>query len=176
MAIEDGFLKDVLRRFDNYKQLGEKTFEQLEEKDFFFKPSPESNSIAIIVQHLHGNMLSRFTNFLTEDGEKSWRKRDEEFENALTTKEEVLAAWNEGWKCVFDAVKNLDPADITKIIYIRSEPLTVYDALLRQLAHYPYHVGQIVLIGKLLKDAQWHSLSIPKNQSSAFNTKMGHKA
>lgn len=176
MSFEERFLQDTIKRLTNYKDLGEKTFAQLEEKDFFFTASPESNSIAIIVQHMHGNMLSRFTNFLTEDGEKSWRKRDEEFEKAATTKDEVIALWNEGWNCVFNAVKSLQAADVTKTIYIRSEPLTVYDALLRQLAHYPYHVGQIVFIGKMLKDAGWHSLSVPKNQSKQYNEKLGHKA
>ncbi len=169
-------MKDVIKRFTNYKDLGEKTFAQLEEKDFFFQASPESNSIAVIVQHLHGNMLSRFTNFLTEDGEKIWRKRDGEFENNAATKDEVIALWDEGWQCVFNSVKSLKPEDITKSVYIRSEALSVYDALLRQLAHYPYHVGQIVFIGKMLKDGNWQSLSIPKNKSGTYNDKMGHKA
>lgn len=176
MSFEEGFLKDTIKRLTNYKDLGEKTFAQLEENDFFFLASPESNSIAIIVQHMHGNMLSRFTNFLTEDGEKSWRRRDEEFEKVATTKDEVIALWNEGWTHVLDAIKSLQPADVTKTIYIRSEPLSVYDALLRQLAHYPYHVGQIVFIGKMVKDAAWHYLSVPKNQSKQYNEKMGHKA
>lgn len=176
MNFGEGFLHDTIKRLNNYKELGEKTFAQLEEGDFFFLASPESNSIAIIVQHMHGNMLSRFTNFLTEDGEKSWRKRDEEFDRVATTKDEVIALWNEGWACVFDALNNLQPGDITKTIYIRSEPLSVYDALLRQLAHYPYHVGQIVFIGKMIKDASWQGLSVPKNQSKQYNEKMGHKA
>jgi len=176
MAFEDGFLKDIVKRFTNYKDLGEKTFAQLEEKDLFYQPSTESNSISIIVQHMHGNMVSRFTNFLTEDGEKSWRKRDEEFEQAATTKDEVIKLWDEGWQCVFNAINQLQPDDLTKTIYIRSEGLTVYDALLRQLAHYPYHVGQIVFIGKMIKDGAWHSLSIPKKQSAQYNAGMGHKA
>jgi len=176
MSFEESFLQDTIKRFTNYKDLGEKTFVQLKEDDFFFLASPESNSIAIIVQHMHGNMLSRFTNFLTEDGEKTWRRRDEEFEKTATTKDEVIALWNEGWARVFDTIKSLQPDDVTKTIYIRSEPLTVYDALLRQLAHYPYHVGQIVFIGKMLKDAGWASLSVPKNQSKQYNEKLGHKA
>ncbi len=176
MNFEEGFLNDFAKRIKYYKELGEKTFEQLEEKDFFFQPSPESNSIAVIVQHLHGNMVSRFTNFLTEDGEKAWRNRDDEFETVLTTKADVLNNWHEGWTSVFNAVNSLQPADITKTIFIRSEALLVYDALLRQLAHYPYHVGQIVYIGKIIKDGAWHSLSIPKKQSAVFNASMGHKA
>lgn len=176
MAFEDGFLTDIVKRFTSYKDLGEKAFAQLDEQDFFYQPSPASNSIAVIVQHLHGNMVSRFTNFLTEDGEKSWRKRDEEFEKVTTTRAEVLGIWHEGWERVFGTIHALQPEDLTKTIYIRSEPLTVYDALLRQLAHYPYHVGQIVFIGKMIKDNAWHSLSIPKKQSAQFNAGMGHKA
>lgn len=176
MTFEEGFLQDTVKRFKNYKDLGEKTFAQLEDKDFFFLASPESNSIAIIVQHMHGNMMSRFTNFLTEDGEKTWRTRDAEFETATNSKEDVINLWNEGWQCVFNAIAGLKPEDLTKTIYIRSEPLAVYDALLRQLAHYPHHVGQILFIGKMIKDSDWQSLSIPKNKSREYNNKMGHKA
>ena len=175
MGFEEGFISDVYKRLRNYKDLGDKTFAQLEDEDFFFLASPESNSIAIIVQHLHGNMMSRFTNFLTEDGEKSWRNRDIEFNIVYTTKQQVIDAWEEGWGVVFDAIRSLEPEDLTKTIYIRSEPLQVYDALLRQLAHYPHHVGQILFVGKMIKDANWQSLSIPKNKSAQFNAKLGHK-
>jgi hypothetical protein len=163
------FIQDAIKRFNNYKQLGEKTFEQLEEKDFFVQPSLESNSIAVIIQHLHGNMLSRWTNFLTEDGEKEWRKRDEEFENLSLTKEKIIDLWNEGWACLLNALQSLTEDDLNKTIYIRTEPLNVGDAILRQLAHYPYHVGQIVYIGRLIKNENWQSLSIPKNQSKQYN-------
>ena len=172
MSIEEGFIKDTIKRLHYYKELGDKSFEQLEEKDFFFQPSAESNSIAIIVQHLLGNMLSRFTNFLTEDGEKPWRKRDAEFEIMDITKADVISFRNNGWACVFNAVENLKPGDLTKTIYIRTEPLLVYDALLRQLAHYPYHVGQIVFISKMIKDREWKTLSIAKGHSNAFNEQM----
>lgn len=138
---EEGFLKDVLKRLRIYKALGDKTFEQLNETDFYFKPSQESNSIAIIIQHMYGNMLSRFTNFLTEDGEKPWRKRDAEFESNDASMQDLLSFWNEGWKVVLNAIEALQPADLTKTIYIRTEPLLVYDAILRQVTHYPYHVG-----------------------------------
>lgn len=175
MNFEEGFLKDSIKRLRYYKELGDKTFEQLEEKDFFYHPNEESNSIAVIVQHLYGNMLSRFTNFLTEDGEKSWRKRDAEFEIVRMTKEDVLAFWNEGWDCVFKALESLQPQDLMKTIYIRTEPLLVYDAILRQLAHYPHHVGQILYIGKMIKNKQWKSLSIPKGASNAFNEKMARE-
>jgi len=172
MSFEEGFIKDIHKRLRYYKELGDKSFEQLEEKDFFYQPSAESNSIAVIVQHLLGNMLSRFTDFLTEDGEKPWRKRDAEFEMMDITKADVISFWNNGWACVFNAVENLKPGDLTKTIYIRTEPLQVYDALLRQLAHYPYHVGQIVFIAKMIKDREWKTLSIAKGNSNAFNEQM----
>ena len=172
MSFEEGFIKDIHKRLRYYKELGDKSFEQLDEKDFFYQPSAESNSIAIIVQHLLGNMLSRFTDFLTEDGEKPWRKRDAEFEMMDITKADVISFWNNGWACVFNAVENLKPGDLTKTIYIRTEPLQVYDALLRQLAHYPYHVGQIVFIAKMIKDREWKTLSIAKGKSNAFNEQM----
>ncbi|CAN5230917.1 DUF1572 domain-containing protein [soil metagenome] len=176
MSFEEGFIKDTVKRLRYYKDLGDKTFDQLEEKDFFWQPNEASNSIAIIVQHMHGNMMSRFTDFLTEDGEKTWRHRDDEFEPMLTTKQEVLTSWNQGWHCVFTALENLQPEDLTKTIYIRTEPLFVYDALLRQLAHYPHHIGQLMYIGKLIKNRYWHSLSIPKGESNAFNVKMADKS
>lgn len=172
MSFEEGFLKDVIKRFRYYKELGDKTFEQLEENHFFYRPNEESNSIAIIVQHMYGNMLSRFTNFLTEDGEKAWRQRDAEFDAFDITSHEILSFWNAGWNCVFTALESLKPADLTKTIYIRTEPLQVYDAILRQLAHYPHHVGQIVFIGKMLKENDWQTLSIPRGGSQAFNMQM----
>jgi hypothetical protein len=173
MNLEEGFLKDSIKRLKYYKELGDKTFEQLEERDFFYRPNEESNSIAIIVQHLYGNMLSRFTNFLTEDGEKEWRQRDAEFDVFDDiTKEDVLSFWNAGWNCVFTAIESLKPADLLRTIYIRTEPLLVYDAILRQLAHYPHHVGQILYISKMLKGKEWKTLSIPRGGSQAFNTQM----
>ncbi len=172
MNLEEGFLKDTIKRLRYYKDLGDKTFEQLEEQDFFFQASAESNSIAVIVKHLHGNMMSRFTNFLTEDGEKNWRKRDEEFEPVHLNKDEVLSQWNEGWDCVLQTLQSLKPEDLGKTIYIRTEPLFVYDAILRQLAHYPHHVGQIMFIGKMIKDAAWKTLSIAKGNSKQFNEQM----
>src|SRR6476659_7166496 len=175
MSFEEGFLKDSIKRFQSYKELGDKTFSQLEDKHFFYQPSSESNSIAIIIQHLYGNMLSRFTNFLTEDGEKPWRNRDAEFESVNVSKEDLLAFWNTGWNCVFNALNDLHPGALTKTVYIRTEPMTAYDAILRQLAHYPYHVGQIVYLGKMVKDKEWKTLSIPKGQSKQFNERMTEK-
>lgn len=176
MKTEEAFLQSAIRKFNGQKSLGEKTFAQLDEKDLFFKPSKESNSIAVIVQHMNGNMLSRWTNFLTEDGEKPWRERDQEFEEVLTTKEEVLNAWNKGWRRVLDTLAMLQPDDVLKTIMIRSEQMFVVDAVVRQLDHYGYHVGQIVYIGRMIKDGAWQSLSIPKNKSKAFNEAKNHKA
>jgi hypothetical protein len=175
MKIEEVFLQSAIKKFNTQKSLGEKTFTQLEEKDLFFKPSKESNSIAVIVQHMSGNMLSRWTNFLTEDGEKPWRDRDKEFEDVLTTKDEVVLAWNAGWRRVLNTVELLQPEDMMKTITIRNEPLSVVDAIIRQIDHYGYHVGQIVYIGRLIKDESWQSLSIPKNKSKEFNDAMRQK-
>lgn len=176
MELAAAFLRDSIKRFTNYKELGDKTLTQLEEKDLRFQPSSESNSIAVIIQHMHGNMLSRWTNFLTEDGEKEWRKRDAEFEEpANCSKAELLARWNEGWSCLLNTLESLSSEDVVKTVTIRTEPLPVYDAILRQLAHYSCHVGQIVYIGKLIKNEQWVSLSIPKGNSLQYlkNVKKG---
>ena len=176
MNIEEAFLQSSIKKFETQKSLGDKTFVQLDKNNLLFKPSKESNSIAVIVQHMSGNMLSRWTNFLTEDGEKPWRERDKEFEDVLQTKEAVLAAWNKGWDCVLGVLESLKPDDLMKTITIRSEPLLVVDAIVRQLDHYGYHVGQIVYIGRMAKDEAWQSLSIPKKKSQEFNASMNHKA
>ena len=175
MKTEEAFLQSAIKKFQEQKLLGEKTFAQLDDKDLFYKPSTESNSIAVIVQHLSGNMLSRWTNFLTEDGEKPWRERDKEFEDILTTKDEVLLTWNKGWRRVLNTLGLLQPEDLMKTITIRSEPLLVVDTIIRQIDHYGYHVGQIVYIGRLIKNEDWQTLSIPKNKSSDYNEAMKHK-
>lgn len=166
------YLESVIKRFLVYKALGDKTMEQLDEENLFWQYNDASNSIAIIVQHLWGNMLSRWTNFLTEDGEKEWRERDAEFEKVIHTKEELIIKWDEGWDCLFAALKSLTDNDLNKTIYIRKEPLTVIDAINRQLAHYSYHVGQVVYIGKMQLNDRWISLSIPKGNSKEYNDKM----
>ncbi len=168
-TIGNEYLATVIRRVKYYKELGEKALEQLDEKDLHFHPNEESNSIAIIVQHLAGNMLSRFTNFLTEDGEKEWRRRDDEFEIHPYSKQQVMALWEKGWRCFLDTIGSLTKDDLLKTIYIRKEPMTVIDAINRQLAHYPHHIGQILFIGKLIKGKEWKSLSIPKGQSMQYN-------
>lgn len=164
-----GYLKSAIKRLTYYKILGDKTFAQLNDKDFHFVQSDESNSIAIIIQHMHGNMLSRWTDFLTSDGEKKWRKRDAEFEDQNFTKEQLIKIWEEGWKLFLDVLGSLSDADLEKTVYIRTEPLSVIDAINRQLAHYPYHVGQIIYIAKMLKNKDWQNLSVPKGQSVLGN-------
>lgn len=164
MSFERIFKENILKRFESYKQMGDKTFVQLKETDFFFLPSMDNNTIAINIQHMHGNMMSRFTNFLSEDGEKKWRERDAEFEQQNLRMNDLLALWNEGWACVFKAIIALQEKDFSATIYIRNEPLSVCDALLRQLGHYAYHVGQIVLIAKMIRGVEWKTLSIPKKK------------
>ena len=166
------YLESVIKRFKQYKSLGDKTLEQLEEEHLFWQYNDESNSIAIIVQHMWGNMLSRWTNFMTEDGEKEWRERDTEFEKVIKTKEELIIKWDAGWDCLFDALHSLKSEDLDKTIYIRKEPLNVGDAINRQYGHYSYHVGQIVYLGKMQLADKWVSLSIPKCDSKDYNGKM----
>ena len=169
MEINNQYLQSVNKQFLYYKAVGEKAMEQLEPQQLFFTVNEDTNSIAMIVKHLSGNMLSRWTDFLTTDGEKEWRNRDSEFENDLKSKEEVLALWNKGWKCLFTALNQLRPEQLSEIIYIRNEGHSVIEAINRQLAHYPYHIGQIVFYAKQLKNSDWESLSIPKNKSNSYN-------
>lgn len=165
-------LNTAVKRFQFYKDLGDKTFAQIPEEGFNFQPNEASNSIAVIIQHMSGNMLSRWTNFLTEDGEKAWRNRDEEFETHTYSKAELIAMWEKGWQCMFDALSPLTEHDLLKTIYIRTEGQSVIDAIHRQLAHYAYHVGQVVYLGRLFKNTGWQSLSIPKGKSAAYNQQM----
>lgn len=169
--IAAAFLESAIKRLSYYKELGDKTFAVLDTAGFHFT-NQESNSIAIIIQHMSGNMLSRWTDFLTTDGEKEWRQRDAEFETSHATKEQLIASWEKGWACCLGAIKSLQEDDLMKTIYIRSEGLSVVDAINRQLAHYPYHVGQIVYVGRMIQDNKWESLSIPKNKSNEFNAQM----
>lgn len=167
--MEKEFLESVMKQFEYYKKLGEKTFDQLNDDGLFWKYNSESNSIAIIVNHLSGNMLSRWSGFLTTDGEKEWRNREEEFENTIPFKQDLLSIWRKGWNCLFETLKSLKKEDLVKEIFIRYEGYIVVEAINRQLAHYSYHVGQIVFIGKLLKDEKWKSLSIPRGESKKYN-------
>lgn len=169
MEATESYLESVKKQFLYYKTLGEKAIEQLEPSQIFVSVNEDTNSIAAIIKHISGNMLSRWTDFLTSDGEKEWRNRDAEFENDLQSKEEVLQVWNKGWECLLDALNSLKPEQLSHIIYIRNEGHTVIEAINRQLAHYPYHVGQIVFYAKQLKNSEWNSLSIPRNKSGNYN-------
>jgi Protein of unknown function (DUF1572) len=164
------FLDSIKRQFLYYKDLGEKAIEQTPEDKLVWQFNQESNSIATIVKHLSGNMISRWTDFLTTDGEKEWRNRDGEFENDIRTKAQVLEVWNKGWDRFFSTINSLTTDDLSKIIYIRNQGHTVMEAINRQLAHYPYHVGQIVFVAKMIANENWESLSIPRNKSQDYNS------
>lgn len=167
----ESYLTSILKQFTYYKSLGEKAMAQLSDEQLFWQYNDESNSIAIIVQHLSGNMLSRFTDFLTSDGEKPWRNRDAEFEVKISSKTKLMEQWNKGWECFFNAVNSLSDTDLDKIIYIRNDGHTVLEAINRQLAHYPYHIGQMVFIAKMIKDSDWQTLSIGRNKSNEYNAR-----
>jgi len=169
------FLQSAIKRLSYYKELGDKTFEQLNEAEFHFTPNAESNSIALIIQHVAGNMLSRWTDFLTTDGEKHWRNRDTEFEEQNLTKKQLLDLWQKGWDCLLNSLQTLTEDDLLKTIYIRSEALLAIDAINRQLAHYPYHVGQIIYLAKVIKNEDWQNLSIAKGLSEQFTNQMQTK-
>jgi hypothetical protein len=163
------YLKSAQKQLTHYRQLGENTFAQLSDDQLFWQPNTESNSIAIIVKHLWGNMLSRWTDFLDTDGEKAWREREAEFDADITDRAEMMTKWAAGWECVFTALEPLSATDMERVVYIRNEGHTVCEAINRQLCHYAYHVGQIVYIGKQLRGADWTSLSIPRGASAQYN-------
>ena len=167
--MEKSYLSSIIKQFEYYKSLGDKTNNQHTFEDMQWQSNADSNSIAIIVKHIAGNMLRRWTNFLTEDGEKEWRKRDDEFIDSFNSIEDLIAAWESGWLCLFNAIKPLNDSDLERIIYIRNEGHTVTEAINRQLAHYAYHIGQMVFLGKLIKGEDWQSLSIPKGNSLKYN-------
>lgn len=168
------YLRNVRKEFLKMKDLGDRTFSQLKDEDFFYCPDVESNSIAVIVRHMSGNMLSRWTDFLTTDGEKDFRKRDEEFDGLFyTDKDDIILRWENGWQCLFNAIDELTPEDLLKKVFIRKQEHSVIEAVNRQISHYAYHIGQIVYLGKLIKNKNWKTLSIPKNKSEEFNKKMG---
>jgi len=167
--ISQSYLFSIHKQFQYYKSLGDKTFAQLEDADLFWQYNAASNSIAITVNHLWGNMQSRWTDFLTADGEKAWRNRDLEFESVIQTREELLEKWEEGWHCLFTAIESVNENNFDTVVYIRNQSHTIVEAFNRQLAHYAYHVGQIVYLGRMLKGNDWESLSIPKGESKAFN-------
>ena len=167
--INANYIKSIQKQFKYYKYLGDKTIDSLSTDELLWKYNGESNNAAIIINHIVGNMLSRWTNFYSEDGEKDWRQRDSEFYGSSKNKEELKIHWEKGWNCLFNIIDNLKENDLTKIIKIRNEKHTVVEAINRQLAHYPFHIGQLIYIAKMIKDNQWESLSIPKNKSEEFN-------
>jgi len=168
MAQNRSVISSLESLFMYYKSLGEKAIVQVDDGSLTKQSNLESNSITTMVKHLWGNMLSRWTDFRTADGEKEWRKRDEEFENDICTREELSLTWEEGWKCLFDALADLNDSDLDSMVYIRNQGHTVLEAIHRQVAHYAYHVGQIVYLSKELTTT-WVSLSIPRGESKAFN-------
>ena len=175
-SIASQYLDEARRQFHGYKRLGESAISQLKDEELFFTLDPESNSVAIVIKHLAGNMRSRFMDFLTSDGEKPDRHRDQEFEmESRPTRDEVMKLWEKGWEYVFSALASLQPEDVTRTVYIRGEAHTVLQAMNRQIAHYAYHVGQIVYLAKHIRSAEWKSLSIPRGKSEEVNQKMRAK-
>ncbi|MEH7237632.1 DUF1572 domain-containing protein [Bacillus sp. JJ1562] len=172
MNIGNEYLRIVIERFENVKNLGDKTMEQFSEEEIHWSYNNESNSVAIIVKHVSGNMISRWTDFLTSDGEKEYRNRDDEFFDDISSKSELMSVWEKGWNVLFSTLTSLSEQDLLKNIYIRGESHLVLEAIERQMAHYAYHVGQIVYIGKQVKDSNWRSLSIPKGKSEEYLNEM----
>jgi hypothetical protein len=162
-------LTNSIKLFEYYKSLGEKAIAQISDDALLWTPDAKSNSIHVIIKHLHGNMLSRWTDFLTSDGEKSWRDRDSEFVEGNDSREHIMLMWNEGWDCVFKALHQLTTDDLSKMVYIRNMGQNVEEAIMRQLAHYAYHVGQIVYLARLKNEGDWKSLTIPKGESVSYN-------
>lgn len=172
MTIAQTYLQVVQKRFKNVKELGDGALAQLEGAELHWAYNEESNSIAVIVKHVSGNMISRWTDFLTTDGEKTTRNRDDEFINSLNTKEAILAVWEEGWQVFLGALATITESDLQGHVTIRGEKLAVIDAIERQMAHYSQHIGQIIYIAKQVKGSDWQTLSIARGQSQVFNKAM----
>ena len=166
---------DAVKSFRNYKKMAERAIEQVGEEEFFALVDAEANSIAVIVKHIAGNALSRWTDFLTSDGEKDFRNRDIEFELIDDTRESLMEFWERGWLALIDNLEPLTVDDFSRTITIRGEPHTVVEAVNRQMTHYAYHIGQIVLLAKHFKSAEWKTLSVPKNKSAEFNQFLAEK-
>jgi hypothetical protein len=170
-SLAQHYLADVLSTFRAYRKLAEKALVQLNDEEYFVALDEESNSIAVIMKHIAGNMLSRFTDFLTSDGEKPDRNRDSEFViDPRTTKGELYVYWERGWACLFKALEPLRPEDFEKKVTIRGQEHTIVQAINRQMTHYAYHIGQIVFLAKHFRSTEWNSLSVPRNRSAEFNT------
>lgn len=165
----NSYLSSVRKQFEYYESLGDKTFRQLSDEELFWQANEYTNSIAVIVGHLWGNMLSRWTDFRTTDGEKEWRNRDREFEQTIQSREELLSKWQEGWQCLYRALDTVGDHELEELVYIRNQGHSIIEAVNRQLCHYSYHVGQIVAIGTQLRGGEWQSLSIAKGASKVYN-------
>ena len=166
---------DAVTSFRNYKKLAERALDQMNDEEFFAEIDPESNSIAVIVKHIAGNLHSRWRDFLVSDGEKPDRDRDAEFEMIGDTRESLMEFWESGWQTLFENVEPLTEDDFSRTVAIRGEPHTVVEAINRQLTHYSYHVGQIVFLAKHLRSSEWKTLSIPRNRSAEFNRHLGEQ-
>jgi hypothetical protein len=173
LMIESNYISSVKAQFSQYRALAEKAMAQVPGDMINWQYNEESNSIATIVKHMAGNMLSRFTDFYTSDGEKPWRDRDGEFEQEDLSHDAVMALWRKGWECFMGVLDSLRPEDLTRKVLIRREEHSVMEAINRQLTHYASHIGQIIFLSKMICGAEWNSLTIPKGQSRAFNQKLG---
>jgi hypothetical protein len=171
----ENYQADAIQSFRNYKKMAERAIEQIGDEDFFALIDPEANSVALIVKHIAGNLHSRWRDFLTSDGEKPDRHRDTEFELIGDSRDRLMKFWETGWQTLFDAIEPLTVEDFSRTVPIRGEPHTVVEAINRQLTHYSYHVGQIVLLAKHFKSADWKTLSVPKNRSAEFNQFLADK-
>lgn len=169
------YLDNVVKQFEYYKSIGDKALDQLSEKELFWRYNKESNSIAIIIKHLHGNMLSRWTNFLNSDGEKNNRDRDDEFEVTIKSKKDIVQDWNQGWQTLFDALAVLNENNFKQTVHIRNQKHSITEAINRQMMHYAYHIGQMVYVGKMIKGKAWKNLSIPIGRSKAYNEEIRAK-
>lgn len=170
------FLDEAIKSYRSIKALGDKALAQVGDEEFLVTIDEEANSLGVIIKHLAGNMLSRWTDFLTTDGEKPNRDRDMEFVlTPDTSREELLARWEEGWSCTFTALESLRPEDLERVVMIRNEPHTVLKAVMRQHSHYAQHVGQIVFLAKHFRSREWKTLSIPRNRSAEFNARMNEE-
>ncbi len=169
------YLADAIASFHNYKKMAERAMAQVSDEEFFRALDAEANSIAVIVKHITGNQMSRWTDFLTSDGEKETRNRDTEFEIIKDTRESLMEFWEKGWQTLFSAIEHLTPDDFSRFVTIRGEPHTIIEAVNRQLTHYAYHVGQITFLAKHFRSGKWQTLSVPKNKSAEFNQFLADK-
>lgn len=173
--IIENYLTDAVASFRNYKKLAEKAMAQISDEEFFKTIDAESNSVAVIVKHIAGNQKSRWTDFLSSDGEKDFRNRDTEFEMIGDTRESLTEFWESGWQTLFAALESLTANDFSKFVSIRGEPHTIIEAINRQLTHYAYHIGQITFLAKHFRATDWQTLSVPRGQSAEFNKFLADK-